>query len=112
MDDQSLSQVLPEASAAEQGAATEEHVRAYLREIGPVPLLTPMAEQALARAVESGAYVRALRGHLGRESNAEPTARAVLLACYDRLVGYAGLVLVTCAPKGSARTPHWACCSA
>jgi len=64
--------------------AAQEHVRAYLSEIGGVPLLTRAGEQELARALEMGMYVRTVRARLQRDGNVLPSAREILAACYDR----------------------------
>jgi RNA polymerase primary sigma factor len=76
--------------------STVDHASMYLREIGKAPLLSHKDEQRLARAVEAGAYLRAVRARIGADSQVPPTARQVLLACYEQLVAYQQLVLATC----------------
>jgi RNA polymerase primary sigma factor len=61
----------------------QEQIRAYLSEIGGVPLLTRAGEQELARALEIGTYVRTVRDRLQRDGNGLPSAQDVLAACYD-----------------------------
>jgi RNA polymerase primary sigma factor len=82
------------------GAATEEQVRAYLREIGHVPLLTRQGEHDLARTLEAGTYLRAVRGRLEQGGNGQPSAHDLLAACWHRLLAHARLVRATCPPAG------------
>ena len=53
----------PSADGMDAGDMSDDPVRAYLSQIGRVSLLTAKDERALARALESGAYVE----HLERE---------------------------------------------
>jgi RNA polymerase primary sigma factor len=80
--------------------ATQGAIRAYLSEIGGVPLLTREGEQELARALERGTYIQAVRGRLQREGNRQPSAQEVLAACLDRLMTHQSLALVMCPPDG------------
>ena len=77
-------------------ASTIDHASLYLREIGNVALLTQTDEQRLARAVEAGAYVRAVRARIGTGLEVPPGARQVLVACYEQLLAYRALVLTAC----------------
>jgi RNA polymerase primary sigma factor len=79
---------------------TEDQVLVYLRDIARVPLLTGADERDLARALEVGTFVTALRRELRATGGAEPSAHELLQVCYDRLLGYAQLVLATCPPDG------------
>jgi RNA polymerase primary sigma factor len=92
-----------DAAGASPDSASAEHVRAYLSEIGRVPLLTRADEQTLARAIEAGTYLQAVRARLSgpHPGGVEPSAHAVLLACYARLIEHTRLVLEICPPAGS-----------
>lgn len=84
-------------------ASTVDHASLYLREIGDVALLTQKDEQRLARAVEAGAYLRAIRARIGTGLEVAPGARQVLVACYEQLLTYRDLVLTAypAAPAGT-----------
>ena len=74
----------------------EDDEGAYLREIGTVALLTRDDEQRLARALEAGAYVAAVRARLGALVDVPLSGRQILLACYEKLLEYPRLVRATC----------------
>jgi RNA polymerase primary sigma factor len=78
----------------------DEHVAMYLREIGRVPLLVQRDEQRLARALESGAYVHAVRVRLALDAQVPPGAREVLVACYQRLLALEHVIVAICPPAG------------
>ena len=75
---------------------TEDHEGTYMREIGTVALLNRDDEQRLARALEAGAYVGAIRARLGPIVDAPLSGRQILLACYEKLLEYPRLVRTTC----------------
>jgi hypothetical protein len=75
-------------SGDEHSGSTDNHASTYLREIGAMDLLTRNDEQRLARALEAGAYVGALRERICSINNVLPTGRQVLIACYDQLLEY------------------------
>ena len=77
-------------------ASTVDQASLYLREIGNVALLTQEDEQRLARAIEAGAYLRAVRARIGTGLEVPPGARQVLVACYTQLLAYRQLVLAAC----------------
>jgi RNA polymerase primary sigma factor len=88
-----------EAAEADVGGA-HEPTGAYLSEISGVALLTRAGEQDLARALETGSYLQAVRGRLVREGNGQPSAEDVLVVCTDRLLTYQSLALTICPPDG------------
>jgi len=63
-------------------ASIDDPVRMYLREIGRVALLTGEREVELARAMERGEYLQAVRARLRAETGQNPDAAAVGLAVY------------------------------
>jgi RNA polymerase primary sigma factor len=63
-------------------ASIDDPVRMYLREIGRVSLLTGEREVELARAMERGEYLQALKARLRAESGQAPDAVAVGLAVF------------------------------
>ncbi len=79
---------VPELAAV----ATEDQLRAYLREIGRVPLLTRDSERDLARTLEAAAYVQAARGWLERSGDDHPSVPDLLGACWDRLLTHTQLI--------------------
>jgi RNA polymerase primary sigma factor len=83
-----------------QAADAQEHIRAYLREIASVPLLTRAGEEDLARSLELGVYVQTVRARLQRDGGAQPTADDVLAACYERLLTHTPLASLLCPPDG------------
>jgi RNA polymerase primary sigma factor len=68
------------------GPGKDETISAYLREIGGMPLLTREGEQDLARAIETAAYVHALRARLTSPGKQGPNAHDVLVACHEQLL--------------------------
>jgi RNA polymerase primary sigma factor len=92
--------------AAEQLGATEESLGAYLREIAKVPLLSRADEQRLGRALESCAYVHEVRARLGPAGSAPPSARQILVACYEKLLDHRRLVVLTCPPAWAGADPY------
>jgi RNA polymerase primary sigma factor len=60
----------------------DDPVRMYLREIGRVSLLTGEREVELARAMERGEYLRAVRNRLRTEAGTPPDAELVGLEVY------------------------------
>ena len=60
----------------------DDPVRMYLREIGRVSLLTGEREVELARAMERGEYLRAVRARLRNEAGTPPEAEMVGLEVY------------------------------
>ncbi len=66
LEDQVESQELEESPRGSAGAAVEDSVAVYLRDIGAIPLLTAPEEVELAKCIESGKRARAeLEGQLG-----------------------------------------------
>ena len=75
--------IRPVDQAADTGAAgLDDPVRMYLREIGRVALLTGEREVELARAMEQGEYLRALRARLRAELGVIPSAELIGLAVF------------------------------
>jgi RNA polymerase primary sigma factor len=71
------------AQAVDAGLANlDDPVRMYLREIGRVALLTGEREVELARAMERGEYLRAVRARLRNETGSQPDADMVGLEVY------------------------------
>jgi RNA polymerase primary sigma factor len=71
------------AQAADAGLANlDDPVRMYLREIGRVSLLTGEREVELARAMERGEYIRAVKARLRSETGSPPDAEAIGLEVY------------------------------
>ena len=71
------------AQAVDAGLANlDDPVRMYLREIGRVALLTGEREVELARAMERGEYLRAVRARLRNETGLQPEAEMVGLEIY------------------------------
>ena len=71
------------AQAVDAGLANlDDPVRMYLREIGRVSLLTGEREVELARAMERGEYLRAVRARLRNETGSQPDAEIVGLEIY------------------------------
>ena len=71
------------AQAIDAGLANlDDPVRMYLREIGRVALLTGEREVELARAMERGEYLRAVRARLRNEAGSPPDADIVGLEVY------------------------------
>jgi RNA polymerase primary sigma factor len=71
------------AQAIDAGLANlDDPVRMYLREIGRVSLLTGEREVELARAMERGEYLRAVRARLRNETGSPPDAEIVGLEIY------------------------------
>ena len=71
------------AQAVDAGLANlDDPVRMYLREIGRVSLLTGEREVELARAMERGEYLRAVRAQLRNETGSQPDAEIVGLEIY------------------------------
>jgi RNA polymerase primary sigma factor len=100
----------------DKNSGSQDQVGAYLREIGRVPLLTRESEQALARAIEAGAYIESVRVPLGEGGRGRPSASEVLAACYARLREYqrlvkatAGAVVVDACPCSVGRSDPLAC---
>ncbi len=78
---------IAEARAAAQAidaglASLDDPVRMYLREIGRVALLTGEREVELARAMERGEYLRAVRARLRNETGSQPDADMVGIEVY------------------------------
>jgi RNA polymerase primary sigma factor len=71
------------AQAIDAGLANlDDPVRMYLREIGRVSLLTGEREVELARAMERGEYLRAVRARLRNETGSLPEAEVIGLEVY------------------------------
>jgi RNA polymerase primary sigma factor len=83
-----------------QDAAPNDQVGVYLREIGGAPLLSREGEQDLGRALETGAYVQAVRNRLLIQGAAPPSATQVLDACSERLLIYLPLAGALCPAEG------------
>ena len=64
------------------GASLDDPVRMYLREIGRVALLTGEREVELAKAMERGEYLRALRAKLRNDLNSQPDADIIGLEIF------------------------------
>ena len=63
----------------------DDPVRMYLREIGRVSLLTAQDERSLARRMEAGKHVTALRKYLSEDSGRTPSAVQVTVELLRRL---------------------------
>ena len=63
----------------------DDPVRMYLREIGRVSLLTAQDERSLARRMEAGKHVTALRKYLSEDSGRTPSAVQVTIELLRRL---------------------------
>jgi RNA polymerase primary sigma factor len=71
------------AAAQDLGSASlDDPVRMYLREIGRVSLLTGEREVELARAMERGEYLRALKARLRAKSGTAPDADVIGLEVF------------------------------
>jgi RNA polymerase primary sigma factor len=82
-DRASLAEARAAAQAADAGLANlDDPVRMYLREIGRVALLTGEREVELARAMERGEYLRAIRARLRTETGSLPDADIVGMEVY------------------------------
>jgi len=80
-DDRAAAAALAESDLA--GAALDDPVRMYLREIGRVQLLTAAREVELSKAMERGEYLTKLIAQLqGDDSQHEPTATEIGMAVY------------------------------
>ena len=84
-----------EPAEAGEADSTEDPVRAYLREIAAVPLLTRADEQRLARQLEESSFLRHLAGTRATPPG-RPADPAVLLALLrDELAALAPVVAAT-----------------
>jgi RNA polymerase primary sigma factor len=82
-DRSSVAEARAAAQAIYAGLANlDDPVRMYLREIGRVSLLTGEREVELARAMERGEYLRAVRARLRNETGSPPDADVVGLEVY------------------------------
>jgi RNA polymerase primary sigma factor len=82
-DRSSIAEARAAAQAVDAGLANlDDPVRMYLREIGRVALLTGEREVELARAMERGEYLRAVRARLRNETGSLPDADMVGLEVY------------------------------
>ena len=82
-DRASLAEARAAAQAIDAGLANlDDPVRMYLREIGRVALLTGEREVELARAMERGEYLRAVRARLRNETGSQPDADMVGVEVY------------------------------
>src|SRR4051812_5330263 len=71
------------ATTADLGSTSlDDPVRMYLREIGRVSLLTGEREVELARAMERGEYLRAIRARMRQEQATSISSEAVGLAIF------------------------------
>ena len=69
----------------ESAEMIDDPVRMYLREIGRVSLLTAQDERSLARRMEAGKHVTAMRKYLSEESGRTPSAVQVTIELLRRL---------------------------
>jgi RNA polymerase primary sigma factor len=86
----------------------------YLRDIGRVPLLSRDSERELARTLEAGACLQAIRGALRRRGNDQPTAYDLLAACWERLLAHTALIRAAwpsqeSSPDAGRRLLPWLC---
>ena len=82
-DDLDLDMDLPADDVAEQDI-TDDPVRIYLHEIGRVHLLTAEDEKTLAKHMEEGKYVNAIRQEYTRQNGRQPTASDIIITIlYD-----------------------------
>ena len=96
------------SEGAMSGERRPRTVATYLREIARVPLLAQHDEHRLARALEAGTYVQAVRTRLARDPLvAGSHAYRILFACYQRLVALKHVVVAVC-PR-MARVPTRCC---
>jgi RNA polymerase primary sigma factor len=79
-DDRVTAAAIAESDLA--GAAIDDPVRMYLREIGRVQLLTAAREVELSKAMERGEYVTRIIAQLAGESEIEPSATEIGMAVY------------------------------
>jgi len=75
---------------------TDDPVRMYLREIGRVPLLEPHQEVWLATQREAAAYLKSVRGRLGKQHGHVPTGEEILITLLDSLREAWSGVLTNC----------------
>lgn len=87
---------------------SEDHVRAYLREIGSVPLLTSEGEMRLSRMREADTYVRQVVRALASDQDDPVQPTDVLEACCRRLHDLLPLLLATCPPTEPTRQGYLA----
>jgi len=73
-----------ENAGDERSSPLDDSVRAYLREIGKVGLLTKADEQHLGRQIEERDYLRSLRQSLASADGAMPSAVRVAVALFER----------------------------
>jgi RNA polymerase primary sigma factor len=70
----------------------DDPLRAYLHDIGTVPLLTAKDEKQLARRIEDGKYLRRIEAELHHRSKDSPRATAIMVALLDRVVTFEPLL--------------------
>ena len=78
--------------AAETVEVLDDPVRMYLREIGRVRLLTSADERKLARQLEGGKHLQALKSELSEELDEAPRPWQITGRLLDRIVGAEPLI--------------------
>ncbi len=71
----------------------DDPVRMYLREIGRVRLLTSADERSLARKIEGGKHLQALKTELTQATGSAPSSWEITRALLDRMVASTPLIL-------------------
>ena len=80
------------AEAAETMEVLDDPVRMYLREIGRVRLLTSADERKLARQLEGGKHLQALKSELAEELGTDPLSWQITGRLVDRVAGAEPLI--------------------